>query len=258
MEKLTAVGAAIGALEQIARSRELDDKGIFAWPLHRTRYRSSGSFPQKQLLGILKYPNVVAIPSARLLAAGRLLLGNPGQRERALLLAVLTAGGVGMNARHHYGNDGSDQMAQVTFTVSLLAKAFPNDSRAREACLRFVAFQACVSYASAGTVKLVSPMWRNGSAVTGIFRTQSYGDATIYELLKRYPALSVALAWTVILGELAFPLVLVAPRPVARGMLAMGTVFHLANGKFMGLNRFIWAFSGTYPAVAHVSRALPS
>lgn len=53
-----------------------------------------------------------------------------------------------MNARHHYGNDGSDQMAQVTFTVSLLAKAFPNDSRAREACLRFVAFQACVSYAS--------------------------------------------------------------------------------------------------------------
>lgn len=184
MEKLTAVGSVIGALELIARSQDLDDKGIFSWPLHRTLHPSRGRFPKKQLFGLLEYPNVVAVHYARLLAAGRLLLGDPGQPERALVLGVLTASIAGMNTRHRYGSDDSDQMAQATFMASLPARAFPNDSRARKACLRFVAFQACVSYASAGTVKLVSPMWRNGSAVTGIFRTQSYGDATIHALLK--------------------------------------------------------------------------
>ncbi len=256
MEKISAVGAMIGALEQIVRSAELDDDGMFSWPIHRTRDQSNQRFPRKQIGKLLEYPNVVAIPHIRFLAAARLLFGSPGPKERALLLTALVATGSGMDLRHHYGGDGSDQMSQITFVASLLEKAFPHDARAREACLRFVAFQTCVSYVSAGTVKLVSPVWRDGSAVTGIFRTDAYGDAALHGLLKRYPDLAVVLAWTVILGELSFPLVLFAPRWVAEGVLATGAVFHLANGKFMGLNRFVWAFSGTYPAVAYVSRAL--
>ncbi|WP_327743370.1 hypothetical protein OHO28_08450 [Streptomyces europaeiscabiei] len=256
MEKISAVGAMIGALEQITRSAELGDEGMFSWPIHRTRHRSNQRFPRKQIGKLLEYPNVAAIPHMRFLAAARLLFGSPGPKERALLLTALVATGSGMNLRHHYGSDGSDQMSQITFIASLLEKGFPDDTRAREACLRFVAFQTCVSYVSAGTVKLVSPVWRDGSAITGIFRTDAYGDATLYGLLKRYPALAVVLAWAVILGELSFPLVLFAPRWVAEATLATGALFHLANGRFMGLNRFVWAFSGTYPAVAYVSRAL--
>lgn len=258
VERITAIGAMLGALEQIVRSSELNDDGLFSWALHRNRHESAERFPWKQLGKLLEYPNVVAIPHARLLAAARLVFGSPGPKERAVCLAVLTATGVGMNVRHHYGSDGSDQMSQITFAASLMEKAFPRDSRARDACLSFIAFQTCLSYVSAGTVKLISPVWRNGSAITGIFRTHSYGDATLNALIKRYPALSVTLAWAVILGELSFPLVLIAPRQVAQAMLATSTAFHLANGRFMGLNRFIWAFSGTYPAVAAVSRALRS
>ena len=55
---------------------------------------------------------------------------------------------------------------------------------------------------------------------------------------------------------MAFPLVLVAPKKVALGLLGTGVTFHVGNAVFMGLNRFMWAFSGTYPAVAHCSRSL--
>ncbi|HKS45909.1 MAG TPA: hypothetical protein VJT49_12505 [Amycolatopsis sp.] len=258
MEKITAIGAMIGALEQIVRASELNDKGLFSWPVHRTRYTSNECFPRKQIGKLLEYPNVVAIPHARFLAAARVVFGSPGPKERALLLSVLAAAGAGMHVRHYYGGDGSDEISQITFVVSLLEKAFARDSRAREACLLFMAFQACVSYASSGAIKLVSPVWRDGSAITGILRTQSYGDAWLHALLKRYPPLAVALSWTVIIGELTFPLVLVAPRRIAQAILATSTLFHLANGRFMGLNRFVWAFTGAYPAVAHVSSGLRS
>ncbi|MER5465486.1 hypothetical protein ABT010_33315 [Streptomyces sp. NPDC002668] len=115
-----------------------------------------------------------------------------------------------------------------------------------------------MAYAASGAIKLMSPVWRDGSAITGIFRTRTYGGEGLYRLLNLHPAIPRIVAWSVVLGELTFPLVLVAPKPVARGILGMGVLFHLSIGRFMGLNRFFWAFTATCPAVAYVSRSLRS
>ncbi|MFJ3794051.1 hypothetical protein [Kitasatospora sp. NPDC090091] len=256
IEKIGAMGALIGALEQLAVPSTLGDDGIFSWTVNRTRFRRIDRFPLTYLSKVLEYPRVLVIPRVRLAAAARMLLGHPGGGERALLLFALTGTAAGMQVRQYYGFDGSDNISLVTFLVATAAKAFPGDDRAREACLRFIAFHACVAYTAAGAVKLVSPVWRDGSAITGILRTRVYGDRGLYRLVRRRPALARTVAWGVILGELTFPLVLVAPKPVARGILGAGVVFHLANGRYMGLNRFLWAFTATYPAIAHVSRSL--
>ncbi|TYC66561.1 hypothetical protein EH183_41960 [Streptomyces sp. CB01881] len=256
IEKIGAMGALIGALEQLAGSSALSDDGIFSWRVNRTRFRGIERFPLTYVSRLLEYPRVVVIPQVRLTAAARLLLGRPHSRERAALLLALTGTAAGMQVRQYYGYDGSDNISLITFLVATMAKAFPGDDLAREACIRFIAFQACVAYAAAGAIKLVSPVWRDGSAITGILRTRVYGDKGLYRLLRLHPAVARAVAWGVILGELTFPLVLVAPRPVARGILGAGVFFHLVNGRFMGLNRFLWAFTATYPAIAHVSRSL--
>ncbi len=69
IERISAIGAMIGAMERIVRSSDLNDQGIFSWPLHRTRYEANKRFPRKQIGKPLAHPNVVAIPHARLRAA---------------------------------------------------------------------------------------------------------------------------------------------------------------------------------------------
>lgn len=49
--------------------------------------------------------------------------------------------------------------------------------------------------------------------------------------------------------EIAFPLVLVVPKPLIIALLFTGVAFHLSCAIIMGLDRFVWAFCGCYPAV---------
>ena len=130
------------------------------------------------------------------------------------------------------------------------------DPKAREACLWFIALQSAFSYGIAGSAKAISPVWRDGTGVRDIFRTHIFGQKTVFEVLRDRPKLARLLGATTIAGEMLFPLVLVAPKRAAQGLLLVGGGFHVGNAFVMGLNRFVWAFIGTYPAVAYCSRAL--
>ncbi|MER6563277.1 hypothetical protein ABT300_37245 [Streptomyces sp. NPDC001027] len=256
VERLNAVCVLIGALEELSRSSENRDNGVFSWEMLREQFPDRSPWKTQVLDQLFSYPAVMGIPAVRGLAAARLLLGRPGPTERMLLDGVLVAAASLSNVHTHYGGDGSDHHSYVGLATAFLARLFPNDARAQRVCLKYLSFQTCLSYAVSGAVKVASPQWRSGRAITGIMRTGTYGDGWLYELTKRYPTIRVLMAWMVILGELSFPLVLVAPKPVARAMLASSTVFHLANGRFMGLNRFVWGFTGSYPAVAYMSRGM--
>jgi hypothetical protein len=256
VERLNAVCTLVGALEQLSRISDYRDDGTFSWQLLRDRFPDQNHWKVRVLDRVFSCPGIAGIAIVRGLVAARLLLGRPGPTERMLLDGVLVTVTTVGNARTHYGGDGSDHISYVGLVTTFLARLFPDDARAQQACLKFLSFQACLSYPVSGAVKVASPVWRSGRAITGIFRTATYGDKWLYELTKKHPAIPVLMAWMVILGELSFPLVLVAPKPVARAMLTASTVFHLANGRFMGLNRFVWGFASSYPAVAHASRGL--
>lgn len=258
LEMFTSVGATIGAFEQLAASRTLSDDGLFGWPVMRLRspqwWRSIGD---ERLAGIFGYPQVMGLVQTRALAGLGLVLPGGSRAQRGVLSASMCATAHGLHTRMGgYGLDGSDHLSFVNYFVAAAEKAFGNDRRAREALVKFLAAQVCGAYFSAGVAKLASPVWRNGTAIPEIFRTTMFGDSGFYRVVDEHPLVAKAVAWGTIAGELAFPLVLVAPRPVARGILASGFAFHIGNARFMGLNRFIWSYCSTYPALAHVSRSL--
>lgn len=259
VERFTSVGATTSALEQLTNSRLLADDDLLGWPVLKLHtpswWRKLGD---RGLDTVMGYPNVLHMVSARTLAGLGLVLPGATRPQRGVMAATMCGTAYGLQTRMRYGLDGSDHLAFVNFATSAMEKLFPNDHRAREALVLFLAAQSCFSYATSGAAKLISPVWRDGSAIPGIFRTTTYGDPFFHSVVQDRPWLSKAIAWGTIAGELAFPLALVAPKPVARGILASGAVFHLANARFMGLNRFVWSFCATYPAIAHVSRSLGS
>ncbi|MET9919723.1 hypothetical protein ABZZ04_21920 [Streptomyces sp. NPDC006435] len=257
VERITSAGALLAALEQLSRTGRKNNGDLLPWEIARIRFpfldRPAGRVVSK----LVQPPSDAVIPVVRLAAAARLLLGNPGRAERTALLALLAGSSAASTVRSGgLGMDGSDQLALINFVVAGLEKLSGSDSRVRAACAHYLTAQSALSYLTSGLVKLTSPTWRSGEAIPGVLRTRTYGDRGFYEFVKDRPELAKALAWLVILSETLFPLLLVAPAPVARAGLAAGATFHLANGRYMGLNRFLWSFTGTYPAVDYSRRRL--
>ncbi|TGY77170.1 hypothetical protein [Cellulomonas shaoxiangyii] len=250
------MGIALTALEYLARPGQLGDKGLLSWDVERTRMKAASRRRADALNVLAKPPGIHVIFALRLLAA--LVLLNPASPARARTIAVgyLSATTYALHYRIRYGTDGTDHMTLLTYASLFVARVLPADERVRQAVAWFLAGQTTLSYLAAGLAKAAGPSWRTGLAMPGIFRTKVYGDRRVYELLKDRRALSTVAGWAVIAGEVVLPLVLVAPKASGWGLLGLGASFHLGNAAFMGLNRFVWAFVGTYPAVVACARHL--
>ncbi|WP_019809781.1 hypothetical protein [Saccharomonospora halophila] len=256
VEQLTGLGAAVSSLEYLASSRDFDKGELLSWDTARTRYRWMTGRPGKVLGAVFDKPGIQALFAARVLAAAALMNPRAGSGAKTTSATYLAGTNFAVHARSPYGSDGSETVLTISLTTLTFARLFTNDPRARRACLWFLAAQSCLSYGIAGTAKAVSPVWRDGTAVRDIFRTRMFGHRTAFAVLRERPRLARAVGRATIAGELLFPLVLVTPKPVARTLLGVGAGFHAGNAVFMGLNRFVWAFLGTYPAIVHCSRAL--
>lgn len=251
VERLTAVGAVIGALEQLSDKGRRSREETLPWRITKTRLRGLNRGPGRRFGEVVVAPPRDQVTAVVKLAAGlRLLSGGTGHAERAALLSVLASTGVINHVRAGgFGMDGSDHLSTVTFTTAVLDKVAGHNISERRMVLYSLASQSALAYCTSGVVKLTSPTWRSGDAITGVLRTRTYGDRKLFALLRTRPALAKAMAWSVILTETLFPVILVLPPRAARVCFIAGAVFHLANGRFMGLNRFLWAFTATYPAV---------
>jgi hypothetical protein len=154
-----------------------------------------------------------------------------------------------LRTRRQIGGSGAEQLTfivLVTFGLVLLAGGGEGARRLGDG---FVAAEVSLAYFASGVSKAVSPVWRRGEAMTGILAMEGCGIPGLAALLTAHPALDRAMCWSVIGWEMTFPLVLIAPLPLMIALLAMGVVFHVACAVLLGLNRFVWAFCGCYPAV---------
>jgi hypothetical protein len=154
------------------------------------------------------------------------------------------------------GGDGAEQMAFIVITAAAFtAIAGFNDNHVL-LFLFFVAGQASLAYLTAGIAKLVSPTWRSGVAITRIVSASSYGTPWCHRTLTSLPLLGVAICWATIIWESLFPIALCGNHIVTVAVLAIGILFHVGCAIIMGLNDFVWAFVGTYPAVIIVSQRI--
>ncbi|MEQ1949591.1 MAG: hypothetical protein ABL995_20535 [Bryobacteraceae bacterium] len=249
-----AFSVAIASAEVFFYSAPLKDTGLQSWEVGRVRYRAFSLRPLDAITDFLfRYPNVLALHAIRLLAAV-LLLTNAAPGGQAIWDFLIVLLFWALYLRCPYGWDGSDQMTVVVLLPLGLAHLIDGPTlsgNATRIALAFIAAQLCVAYLSAGVWKLVSPVWRNEPALTGILHTRSYGAPAVARLLDGHATLSCALGWGVMVVETLFPLVFVVPRPAQFAFLAVGLGFHLGTAVLMGLNTFFWSFAAAYPALLY-------
>ncbi|MFG1945696.1 hypothetical protein [Nonomuraea sp. NPDC048826] len=254
VETVSAVGLALASMEYLARPEMFEDTGLMSWEVERLRIRMLAGKKADWLNVIFKPPGIHIMLNLRLVAALTLVNPRTDKTTRDFAVAFIAVTNYMLAVRIRAGTDGTEHMSQLTYLALLATRFFPNDPKARAASAWFIGGQCMLSYLAAGLAKAAGPSWRQGQAMPGIFRTYVYGDERIYKIFKDRPTLSKLAGWGVIVGESILPLALVLPKKSAWAMLGTGVAFHAGNAAFMGLNRFLWSFVGTYPAVIYMSK----
>ncbi len=149
-------------------------------------------------------------------------------------------------------NGGSDFMTLMSLSALLLADGLTPWLGAHQgwrAALWFLSIQLLTSYFMSGWVKLKHPGWRNGGTLSVFLDTGVYGPLRAHSRYRRRPV-AILLSWGFILWEGLFGLVFVDVRLAWLGC-AIGVVFHFMVFRYLGLNRFFWAWLSTYPALIY-------
>jgi hypothetical protein len=254
VEQISSLGLALASLEFLTQPQVFTDTGLLSWQVERSRHKWTAGKAGDLLDYLFKPPGIYVIYQLRLAAALALINPYSSKRVRDTAVAYIAATNYLLHFRIRYGTDGTEHMSLLTYATLTASRIFANDEKAKEACAWFLAGQTNLSYFAAGLSKLVGAPWRNGMAMPGIFRTTVYGDKRVHDLLKSRPRLAKAAGWAVVASELAMPLMMTAPKLPAWALLGMGGSFHVGNAVFMGLNRFVYSFVGTYPAIVHVAK----
>lgn len=147
---------------------------------------------------------------------------------------------------------GSDSMffqVQIGLLIASFGQANPILTKVG---LGWIAAQSVSSYFLAGMAKLRNHQWRSGVALGNLLR--SNGPFVVFapaRKLANSKSLCLVLSCMLILLEITFPAVLLLPWEGKLAMLSAGLLFHIANAAVLGLNRFIWAWAATYPALLY-------
>lgn len=150
-------------------------------------------------------------------------------------------------------NGGSDKMALLALSCLGLAHLAPAWA---DIALGYLAVQLVLSYFVSGWVKLTNPQWRSGAALTQVFRFSAYPVSENLRRLANHPRLMQSASLGVIGFEVLFPLALL--HPLVLGVaLVIAAGFHLLNALLFGLNRFLWIWIATYPALIWLQTRLP-
>lgn len=145
-------------------------------------------------------------------------------------------------------NGGSDGMSLLILASLSLAQIFPGQARI---FLGYLGVQSIWSYCIAGLVKLRNPEWRSGSALKEFLArhpSPSKAVNTASEWLQTNPTACKSMAWVLMGFETLFPVGLLLPNGILP-TLSIAVLFHLGNFLFFGLNRFLFAWIASYPAI---------
>lgn len=248
---LIAYHTFLTSIEQVHARDRFEIGGIQSWVVSKEHLRSG---LVSRYIGFafrpprFKYLLVVRL-CVSVLFGTLIIYGNISP----LLLFVLVLSNVAIVLRHHTGLSGDLDMSTIILVGLLLASVTSTGGVVERGAIIFIASQGILSYSLGGFTKLSAPQWRDGSALTGIFATETWGHEHAYRLLERVPGLSRVMAWGIIAFECLFPAVLLVEPNLAAVILATGVVFHLCTAVFMRLNGFLIAFPATYPAVYYAN-----
>jgi len=172
----------------------------------------------------------------------------------AIAAAALLSVSIALGLSLPWGRDGADEMTIIgTAATGVVAAGLAAHSHAvASAGAWFAAAVLCVSYFASGAAKLGGAAWRNGTALSLVMQTRSYGHCRVASVIGRYRYLGMAASYLMMIGEIAFPVALVTPEPMSVMVLACGAGFHVLTAIIVRLNRFVPAFLASYPLMLWV------
>ena len=252
MERIAAVTHLIASLEYLARPGDRRRGGFNDWDISGRTFHAAAPRLARVLDVVADRRATAALHALRVPAALSLWAPLP-DRARLAADAALTGSSLALYPRHHYGTDGSDQVAFLVQGAATLARAGRRDPRLVDAALWTVALQGVLSYGVSGWAKLAGPSWRDGKALEGVTRTLTYGDRRAWRFFKRHPQIARTMGSGVLAMECLFPSVFLGKGRAAGPMLAAASGFHVGNARIMGLGRFVWSFMSMHPAVHYAT-----
>lgn len=145
-------------------------------------------------------------------------------------------------------NGGSDTMTMTSLLSALLLSLPQPKVINLPLGLYFLAFQSTLSYFIAGMVKLKSKSWRTGQALHAFLLHSNYLVPEKLQYLSNNKLLMLVASYFIIIFECSFPILWLFPA-LTGYYLFTAFAFHIANYYIFGLNRFVFAWLCTYPAL---------
>ncbi len=248
-QRMIAIAVCLQTLEYLQIRKSCSAQGVWTWALLKADFEILPRWLQTTASVLLSDRNFSVGIWLRLAAAiGVIFFPNPLLFGFLLLSSVL----ISLRWRGSF-NGGSDFMTLIVLSAVWIASLFADHSTVVIGCLWYIALQSTASYLLSGLIKLRTRNWRNGTALQVFLRHPGYAiPHTIQRRAESRPMMLMA-SWVVIAFECSFPIIFWEPR-LALPYLAMGLCFHLVNFYIFGLNRFVWAWASTYPAIYFCSQ----
>jgi hypothetical protein len=245
----SSLSVLLSASESLSLRAQFKEQGLFSWRIQRTR---GSSLLRSRLLPlydrIFDYPGVLWLFALQIISALLIPFGFPHRPFFATDCALIAAVTIVLSIRGNDGRTGADQMAKITFCSLALALTTSNIVVWRGE-LVFLTGQLMLSYATSGYLRIAEPSWRDGTALLLVLRQRTYGNRWCWELLRSRPPLLRCVSMSVLLFECLIPISVFLPLKGLVIFVLFGALFHILNAFIIGLNTFLWAYLGLYPAL---------
>ena len=250
LECLCAISLLIQTLEFLKLRTATSDAGVWSWQVQRADVAHATLWLRKVFDGLYRDRIHHLHLLLRAGAAASLFAGSSPFSAVLLFASTML---ILIRWRGAF-NGGSDFMTVVALTglvIANLAALFVGPVLAWKAGLWYITIHAMSSYFISGAIKVFSPAWRDGSALSFFLDGGLYGPLSEQSVFRK-PMIAAACAWAFILWECCFPLTMAGPAWAVVGC-GIAAVFHFLVFRFFGLNRFFWAWIVNFPAIVYCS-----
>lgn len=224
---------------------------LFNWDIIKLKHRFFSYSIFSGFFNLFSSAKSIAfLLSLRVLLSIAILL-NSHLTTLAFIFFLLFITQIIFSLRIPYGQDGSDQ-AQILIILTLFLLYFNPSNFTNSTIVLFISVQLTFCYIIAGFSKLSSPLWRNGDALVLIFRTNIYGNLTMYHIFSNYPTIKKYSALFIILLECSFPIIFFIPLKFSLIIILLMIIFHFITSITMGLNTFMFSFISFYPSLFYI------
>ena len=221
--------------------------GLLPWAIVRREHEYLPPLARRALDAVLGARGFVVVVAARLLAAFALVV--EAERARAAAVVVFVTSllvSIRFRGRENGASDALMNLVALALAVAAVARCVGAD--VDRAVVVFVAAQALLSYVAAGLAKLRAPAWRSGTALAAFVAVERFGVPAAVRRALGQGGLGAVAGYGVIAWQLTSPLSL-SSKTTCVAFCAVGVVFHVGNFVVFGLNRFVFAWLSTYPAL---------